>query len=396
MSHGLVGPALIGPYINRVTDAVDIAARKLTGDHAPRGEKRKPLYTNVATKSCGMVVLMAFVLDAGAVAGLEIGEVGLGLNGMANKAAVGVRFSYKGTEMTFVSAHLAAMEWELERRNEDWKNIVKGLVLTPDGDAGSAKAIRENREGGDESRGLLERRRDYGIYKPTSHLFVAGDLNYRTNSMKPGPTDHIDTFPQPKHPASSPQHFSILLENDQLTAERNAGRTLHGLNEAPVTFPPTYKYNSHTHDLKEDEDIDDWGWATHRWPSWTDRILYLDLPPWLKREHPDARLKVDKYDSLPLFPTSDHKAVVLSIKVPLLPIPEPDEEDRDNSKDPRVNPPFDIEPQWRAKRSKARKEELVAGIIGFLTATWEGWCVVIGTIAGALGGYFLLRAALDL
>lgn len=407
MSHGFIGPAMMGPYYERVRESVDAAARALRfesedmRDAHQRDKKadRKKVYTNVATRSCGMVVLMVFALDAGAVSGIESGEVGLGVSGMSNKSAVGIRLKYGETEVTFVAAHLAAMEWGLERRNEDWKNIVKGLVLEPENGSGAPKALREGGEQDDETRGLLEGgEKEYGIFKPTSHLFLAGDLNYRTSSVSPLETDFSSSFPQPNHAKDDPQHYSALFLKDQLTAERAAGRTMHGLSEFPVTFPPTYKYDVHTHDLKNDEEIDDnnWGWAPHRWPSWTDRILYLDLPPWFRREYPEAKIALDQYTSLPLFPMSDHKAVVLSVKVPALAIPEPDEIDRDEAKDPRVAPPFEREPEWRAKRAKARKEELTAGILGFLTTTWEGWCIAVGTLGGIVAGYFLLRAALDI
>ena len=52
------------------------------------------------------------------------GGVGVGLAEIGNKGAVGLRFKYNGagtsTELTFVAAHLAAMEWEVKRRIEDW------------------------------------------------------------------------------------------------------------------------------------------------------------------------------------------------------------------------------------------------------------------------------------
>ena len=65
-------------------------------------------------------------------------EVGFGAGDMANKGAVGFRMKYhcqaegeepKTTELTFVSAHLAAMEWNLDRRNRNWESVASGLVF---------------------------------------------------------------------------------------------------------------------------------------------------------------------------------------------------------------------------------------------------------------------------
>merc|ERR1712093_441782 len=312
-----------------------------------------------------------------------------------NKGAIGVRFTYHGngtsTELAFVAAHLAAMESDLERRNEDWKNIVRGLVF-------SSKSVdRKNIETATsaEERPLLSiSPRDASIFKPTSHLFFAGDLNYRTSIMSPSPTDHQNTFPQPHHDESSPQHFSKLFENDQLNQERLAGRTCHGLTEAPVTFPPTYKYNPKEPFLTPDEDLSRWHWAKHRWPSWCDRILFLEVPSWVKRYHPEANIVIHKYSALPLWPTSDHRAVALDASVPLLPIPAPEEDEQGD--DPRIHPPFEVNIDWRAKRDRARVLELVTGFAMYFTTTLEGGGVSVAMVLGAVGAFFAIRAMLEM
>lgn len=401
MSHGLIGGSMLTPYTNRVEDAVEIAARKKSGVNAPRGSTHK-IYTKVAQRSIGMVVLMAFALDPKAIQNIRGGEVGLGVSGMANKGAAGLRFEYHDaknggeTELTFVAAHLAAMESELERRNEDWKDIVKGLILTPvDSDSGAAPRLTNGAgEGSEEGQGLItQQSQEEGIFSPTSHLFLAGDLNYRTSSLKPGPEDHKSSFPQPHFPPGSDQHYAVYFERDQLNEERAAGRTMHGLSEFEVTFPPTYKYDSYDKTTESDDGDGYWAWAEHRWPSWTDRILYLDFPSWMP--NPKPRIELQKYDALPLFPTSDHRAVALSVRVPLLSIPAPDGDEVGESRDPRVSPPFEIEAEWRSRRALARKEELMAGISLFLTSEREGWLIVLGTLAGFVAGYFLLKAGFN-
>ncbi len=412
MSHGLIGGSLLTPYTNRVEDAVEIAARKMvkSGDEMASGPGQN-IYAKVAQHNIGMVILLVFSLDSTAVSDTKRGGVGLGVNGMANKGAAGLRFKYHDkkagkeawTELTFVAAHLAAMEWELERRNEDWANICRGLVFTPDNPPSSASS-RQNRipvdgtaDSPEESQALLSQggEDEEGIFTPTSHLFIAGDLNYRTSALAPGPDDHTTSFPipNPKGGDSDAQNYSVYYADDQLNEERLGGHTMHGLSEFPVTFPPTYKYDYKKGELITDgEGEDRWTWAQHRWPSWTDRILYLDLPHWLRASKPSANIELNKYDCLPLMPMSDHRAVVLSVKVSLMPIPEPEDEE---SEDSRVRPPFEMVRDWKERRAKARKEELMLGIGGFLTATWEGWCIALGTLAGIMVVYFLFKVAFD-
>ena len=283
------------------------------------------------------------------------------------------------------------MEDELLRRNEDWKNIVRGLVFS------SKTADRKQNAAslsGEERPLLSISPRDASIYKSTSHLFIAGDLNYRTSTIRPSPTDHLETFPQPHHDPSSPQHFSNLFQSDQLSHERHAGRTLHGLKEAPVSFPPTYKYDSKEPFLTPDEDLSRWHWAKHRWPSGCDRILYLDVPTWLSSSKPDLKITTHKYFALPLQPTTDHRAVALEVSVPLVPIPTPSEDEEGN--DPRLHPPFEINVDWKKKRDRARVLELVAGYSMYLTTTWDGRGLVIAMVAGSVGAYFVIKALLEM
>lgn len=385
--HALIGGSFLVPYFSRFHKAVQNAAIKLAS-----ATNDTPIYTPITARNIGMTGIMVFAKDSSAIQDLETGGVGVGIAEMGTKGGIGVRFTYgagpASTELTFVAAHLAAMEDELLRRNEDWKSIARRLVFSS-----STKERGNVASNSAEERPLLSiSPRDASIYKPTSNLFVAGDLNYRTSTISPSPTDHIETFPQPHHDASSDNHFSVLFERDQLTKERLAGRTLQGLVEAPVTFPPTYKYDSKEPFLTPDEDLAKWHWAKHRWPSWCDRILYLETPSWIKNQQ--VKIMTHKYTALPLQPTTDHRAVTMEFTVPLIPIPKPDEDEEAASEDPRVNPPFDIDINWRARRDRARTLELVTGFAAYFATTGEGFSIVIATFVGVVGGYFAIRALL--
>ncbi|KAL8954196.1 MAG: hypothetical protein Q9183_007272, partial [Haloplaca sp. 2 TL-2023] len=238
VAYSFLGGSYLSPYFQSFRHAVDVAAKALGG---------VAKYVNIITRNVGMTACMVLILDElqEQIQWIETGDVGLGMHEMGNKGAVGVRLGYavpnddEVMDLTFVAAHLAPMEDGLERRNDDWKNIVRGLVFAPINgrskqDPSSAEPNEE-----EESETLLQnQRRPQGIYTPTSHLLLAGDLNYRTSHTKPLPLDHLN-FPQPTRDISDPRHFSHLLQNDQLSPERKEDRTCHGFSEAAIRFPPT-------------------------------------------------------------------------------------------------------------------------------------------------------------
>ncbi|KAI4197842.1 MAG: hypothetical protein LQ346_002890 [Caloplaca aetnensis] len=394
IAYSFLGGSYLAPYLSQFHHAVHQAGKAF-------GEAK---YVNVVTRNAGLTACMVFVNEEhkSKIRWVQAAGVGVGLQGMGNKGAVGVRLGYAATEDTlelaFVAAHLAPMEDALERRNEDWMNIVRGLVFTPVDKKGSSSTT--TLQGATEdSEPLLSNApgsasdHPRGIYTPTSHLILAGDLNYRTSPTTPQPSDHL-AFPKPITSSTDPQHYSHLLRNDQLARELAAGRTCQGLREAPIHFPPTYKYSSKAQTHAETDDMTaEWVWAKHRWPSWCDRILFLDLPRWMKEETPGAEIKVVWYTALPLMPTSDHRPVALSLRVPLQAIPAP--EDSEGGQDVRLRPPFGTDPRWRERRAAARRKEVVVGLLAYLFWTWEGNGVLLALILGILGGWAIVRSQLD-
>ena len=405
IAYSFLGGSYLVPYLSPFRHAVTAAAASL--DDAK--------YVNIITRNIGMTAIMVFVLrdQTAQVQWLETAEVGVGFYEMGNKGAVGVRLGYaigdSTAEFTFVSAHLAPMEDKVQRRNEDWSHIVRGLVFTPV----SLTAVRKNtaqrlpHESSNDTEPLLQASSPAGedsippmsgLYAPTSHLIVAGDLNYRTSSTKPKPDTHV-TWPQPTGDANSKQHFSHLLPSDQLHREMQAGKTCHGLQEAPITFPPTYKYSDEARSSaasqsnNSDGDGSHWGWARHRWPSWCDRVLYLDMPPWVKSKDPATRVEVRGYKALPLMASSDHRPVACSFSVLAEAISEPtEEEDGDAKLDVRLVPPFGLNPLWMEQREAARTKEVIVGIAAFLVLTWEGRGISFAVVIGALGGWAAIRS----
>jgi hypothetical protein len=359
IAYSFLGGAFLGSYFDALREAVKLVAK----DHV-----------NVVSRNIGMTAIMIFAKDAARISSLETAGVGVGLHEMGNKGATGVRFTFEETQLTFVAAHLGPMEDAMVQRNEDWKNIVKGLVFTREG-----KSIRgEQGEDTPLLQGLPDKNGSRtGLYNPRSHLFVAGDLNYRVSDVKPTLGD-FEKFPQPTDNSDSPNHFSNLLKSDQLLQQLMRGSTLHGLSEPKIKFLPTYKLLTYKTD-------DHWNWARHRWPSWCDRILYLEFPTWMQE-----KITANKYDALPQLDTSDHRPVVLSLSVPLRFIPEP----ANGQDDIRLHPPFEINPDWKSRRAIARRKEIVVGLAAYLTLTWEGNGLLLATVIGGISGWLVIRSLL--
>ncbi len=371
-----------------------------------------------------MTAILLFARDLSAIRHVQVAECGFGVADMGNKGAVGLRIAYtdaggtkdgsgshRTTELTFVATHLAPMEWNLDRRNANWRSIMSGLTFKnpktivegldglgrglegrPLDSAASEPRTPEERElsewllSAEQEDELAEHHdtlRDISIFRPASYLFVAGDLNYRIGDRTP-PMSAL--FPSLD---DGPQHWSHFLDRDQLTRERLARRAFHGMSEADVRFPPTYKYDvlpQHHHSQAGGEEEPDalasvpWRFAPHRWPSWCDRVLYLDVPAWAgpRAGHIDVRA----YHSLPLMRTSDHQPVFFRATVPVLGAAQlalSESEAVGDSDDPRAQLPVPIDVDAWERRAAARRREILVGWSMLLWCTREG-AVFIATL----------------
>ncbi|XP_076077644.1 inositol polyphosphate 5-phosphatase OCRL-like isoform X1 [Mytilus galloprovincialis] len=186
---------------------------------------------------------------------IDSDTVATGIMGiMGNKGGVGVRFTIESTSICFLCSHLAAHQDELERRNQDYRDISSKMrfkqFVPP-------LTIDEH-----------------------ELVFWLGDLNYRLNDLD------IDTVKS----MIKNSKLKDLMSYDQL--HRQLGRTevFKGYSEAEVTFQPTYKY---------DINSDDWDSSEKsRPPAWCDRILYKGggITSLKYRYHPELKI-------------SDHKPV---------------------------------------------------------------------------------------
>ncbi|KAI0379162.1 DNase I-like protein [Hypomontagnella monticulosa] len=423
IAQAFIGSYVLSPYFQRYESAVNLAATKFASERDPQHRPKDSPYTLVSTRNVGMTGIMLFARDSAAVEGLQAAEVGFGAGDMANKGAVGFRMCYRkessdnsppaSTELTFVSAHLAAMEWNLEKRNKNWESIVSGLVFEDPKKFVEHPPTQSALQGTDDSdvhQALLGRDpsekalHDISIYKPGSHLFVAGDLNYRISKSSPAPDSKFPDFDP-----ESPNYFTHFLDRDQLTTEKSAGRTLHGLAEAPIKFPPTYKLvlspkakpgseAEHVEDDEDDMGEVEWSWALHRWPGWCDRILFLDLPWWTRGNTGIEKMKVTAYNAIPAVKSSDHRAVFLRLEVPVIETNDlmpPDSvyemelsTDRGELVDPRIKLPFPIDFQSWEHRVYVKKWESTIGWSMLISQSKQAVMVFITVLFVGLGTWW--------
>ncbi|KAH0524710.1 hypothetical protein TsFJ059_007182 [Trichoderma semiorbis] len=444
LSYAFIGgDYFLKPYVERFEEAINLAAslhsqngegNGISEDAATsaptsqllsqsQSQSGRSHYTLIRNLNVGYTAIMMFARDPTRLKDIQEAEVGFGAAEMGNKGAVGLRALYEvggeSTELTFVATHLAAMEWNLPRRNANWGAIMRGLTfenpeevlskMRRDAESRSQSLSSEESDASEQARLLREEHHEQdlrlqqqfhnlSVFKPSSHLFVAGDLNYRISTTSPTPYSAF-----PNLDPGSENYYTNFLHLDQLTRERLAGRTLHGMSEQPVAFPPTYKYvvDSKTPPPgTAGSSVDEvkWEFASHRYPAWTDRILYLELPSWI-----DSKMKVLAYDALPVIRTSDHRPVFLRVDVPLI-SPEdlapPVSEVASGSAspggsgvDPRVRLPVEIDPEAWERRVAARRREIAAGWTMFLGSTRQGAYILGSLLVTGASGYWLYRYA---
>ncbi|KAI9010648.1 Endonuclease/exonuclease/phosphatase [Hyaloraphidium curvatum] len=269
-------------------------------------------------KNVGMFVAVYVrlpLLDA--VRDVSTTYVGTGLLWrMGNKGCVAVRMRVHDSFVCVVNAHLAADVEAVERRNADFADIIRraefpwvrpGEVLGADG---YVTGVSLGEGVGRERYGLLTAAtrewREMGIAagppRPgggagvfdADHLIWLGDLNYR---IAMGSSDI--------RAALAGGRLADLLAADQLRAQRARGTAFAGFREAPLSFPPTYKFDvgTNTYDTSEKQ----------RAPAWPDRILWCDPPPADGEGGP--AVECGWYRSAPELTGSDHKPVSAMLRL---------------------------------------------------------------------------------
>ncbi|KAG9315086.1 hypothetical protein JVU11DRAFT_4198 [Chiua virens] len=159
-------------------------------------------------------------------AGLIGGRVG-------NKGGVGISLKIDGSTFLFLNAHLAAHEGKMYHRLANLAKIKAELAvddfLQPDDHRATMEDITD--------------RFDY--------TFLCGDLNFRLNVTRlhadwlisrQGTCFEISYFAIPRL-RIPPADYTQALEFDQLKQLMGTNSEFSGWSEAPINFPPTFKYD---------------------------------------------------------------------------------------------------------------------------------------------------------
>ncbi|SNX82617.1 uncharacterized protein MEPE_01323 [Melanopsichium pennsylvanicum] len=139
--------------------------------------------------------------------GLLAGRVG-------NKGGVGISVKLGTTRLLFVNAHLAAHEDKVALRLANVAKIKAALKV-------------DSFLPADDPRSRLE-----DITEQFDHTFWFGDLNFRIDISR----QHADWLMMNKK-------YDQALAFDQLGKVLRDGQAFKGFKEAPINFPPTYKYD---------------------------------------------------------------------------------------------------------------------------------------------------------
>ncbi|KAH9068209.1 DNase I-like protein [Lactarius deliciosus] len=140
-------------------------------------------------------------------AGLIGGRVG-------NKGAVGISLKIASTTLLFVNAHLAAHEGKLPNRLANMAKIKNELAVEDFLEADDPRMVAED----------ITDRFDF--------TFLFGDLNFRLDLSRL----HADWL-------ISRREYAQALAFDQLYNIMRNGHAFVGFREAPINFPPTFKYD---------------------------------------------------------------------------------------------------------------------------------------------------------
>ncbi|CAE1280019.1 SHIP2 [Acanthosepion pharaonis] len=206
---------------------------------------------------------------------LEHSSVKTGIaNALGNKGAVAISMYFNGTSFCFINTHLASRSERLARRNQNYRDIIKGLSL-------GQKHLNV-----------------FDVTNQFHHVFWFGDLNYRVeeniqcvlNKLRDGDIDS-------------------LLELDQLKMAQDCKDAFVGFREEPITFLPTYRMERGAK-----------GKLVYNWrkvkkttgdrinvPSWCDRVMW--------RSYPGTFIENIAYGCADEIVSSDHRPLFSSFNV---------------------------------------------------------------------------------
>jgi len=208
---------------------------------------------------------------------IPVGVMGV----LGNKGAVSVSLAWGDAQLGIVATHLAAHTEQLDRRTADVAAILD-----------QARFVRRSVDDGNgDSYGEMSE----CPWQDMDAILWLGDLNYRVEMPYADALAHLEEG-----------SLDPLLARDQLSMVRAAGVSFapdDGWCEAPITFPPSYKFDVGTTRYDTSE--------KRRTPSWTDRVLW-----WQPLANGMPRIECLRYERLQSL-VSDHWPVAATLALPV-------------------------------------------------------------------------------
>ncbi|KAG5509144.1 hypothetical protein JKF63_06153 [Porcisia hertigi] len=276
------------PWIVGLNAAIGAdSSNTTTTSSLPGGTEASPYYAFPPKQLVGLL-LCVFIRRPllSAVTEFSVATVATGALGtMGNKGAVGLHLVLHRTSFCILTAHLAAGQLNVSKRNDDINTIFKSMDF-------NAARRAEMQMNANLSRDELA----FAELCPRDHdvIIVAGDLNYRLGLP-------YETAVQ----LAKAGRFGDLLQYDQLTQEMQNPHTP-WMNFIPFTptHMPTYRFDLGTdvYDTSEKRRI----------PSYTDRICV-----WSRRKSMESRIRLDRLSAIMDVRSSDHKPVQALARFPV-------------------------------------------------------------------------------
>ena len=216
------------------------------------------------------------------------------------KGAVAVGFTLFGTSFLFVNSHLTAHEENTSHRIKDLKtlNAVLDLPKVLKTSKGTHRSCRFSKS--------CDFTDNFDV------VFWCGDLNFRLEQDRDIVMHELSLAVNRMGDTSG--CFDSVLDFDQLNHLRSEGLIFKDYKEDPISFPPTFKYDTGTNEFDTS--------SKQRVPSYTDRILYkarrgcgcssgMHLRSRKIKNHKwqQQKIKPLHYHSVQNVITSDHKPV---------------------------------------------------------------------------------------
>eukprot|EP00980_Cylindrotheca_fusiformis_P001814 scaffold408_cov71-Cylindrotheca_fusiformis.AAC.15 len=231
-------------------------------------------YTNIAEEQRGQMRLTIWALKdvAPGIRDIKVSGANTGVgNVLANKGGIVTSMVFHDTRLSFLSAHLAAHEGERFYQAR-CNNMVDILKHSKTCDLNTKHSI------------------DMAI--TSHHMFVLGDLNFRTAFDIGREMTHEEKFSRAKSLIES-KDWLTLYSFDELYKAIAKGDVLFNFSTLPCNFSPTFKVNR----------VAGFDYMDHRVPSYTDRIVVKSAPGL------SSNLRPLSYDPCVDFVTSDHKPI---------------------------------------------------------------------------------------